>query len=185
MTVLVKRMGAQLVTREAINHLPYRKRGLDEIDLLARISGRRDVLGRKRGKYVRCFVTYADNLPHVLKVYRWRYEQSLDLVREGMYYHDVVGMVARVQRMQYGDFEGQLMVKAHLPIGPHKAEQVGMIKWNPDKLTGYGFRRMSFAEAQKFGRLYGTCAVCGRTLTNETSIDRGIGPVCWEEKQWA
>lgn len=30
------------------------------------------------------------------------------------------------------------------------------------------------------GRLYGRCFVCGRTLTDETSIEKGIGPVCEE-----
>lgn len=179
----VKRIGGQLITRDLIEHFPYRKRG--DIDVIARISGRRDVLGRgSNGRYVRCFVTYADKLSHFAKIYRWNYSPSLDLVREGMYIHDEVGLVARVQRMQYGDDRGQLMVKVHFPIGPGETKQVGMVKWNPDKLTGYGFRRMSYAEAQEFGQLYGTCAVCGRTLTNETSIDRGIGPVCWEADRW-
>jgi hypothetical protein len=30
------------------------------------------------------------------------------------------------------------------------------------------------------GRLYGRCFVCGRTLTDEASIKKGIGPVCEE-----
>jgi hypothetical protein len=38
--------------------------------------------------------------------------------------------------------------------------------------------RMSLEEAKEFGKVYGTCCVCGRTLTNETSIEEGIGPVC-------
>lgn len=38
--------------------------------------------------------------------------------------------------------------------------------------------RMSLEDARAFGALYGTCCNCGRTLTNETSIDLGIGPVC-------
>lgn len=38
--------------------------------------------------------------------------------------------------------------------------------------------RMTLEEAKEFGALYGTCCVCGRTLTNETSIEAGIGPVC-------
>lgn len=32
--------------------------------------------------------------------------------------------------------------------------------------------------ARQFGQLYGMCGVCGRTLTDETSIAAGIGPVC-------
>jgi len=38
--------------------------------------------------------------------------------------------------------------------------------------------RLSPEDAAAFGKLYGVCAVCGRTLTDETSIERGIGPVC-------
>lgn len=37
---------------------------------------------------------------------------------------------------------------------------------------------LTLEEAQELGRLYGTCVVCGRTLTNEQSIEMGIGPVC-------
>lgn len=38
--------------------------------------------------------------------------------------------------------------------------------------------QMSLEQAKEFGALYGTCCVCGRTLTNEASIEAGIGPVC-------
>ncbi len=40
--------------------------------------------------------------------------------------------------------------------------------------------RMTLEEAKAFGALYGTCCVCGRTLTDEKSIEAGIGPVCAE-----
>lgn len=39
-------------------------------------------------------------------------------------------------------------------------------------------RPMLLEEAKKFGALYGICCVCGRTLTDENSIEAGIGPVC-------
>lgn len=38
--------------------------------------------------------------------------------------------------------------------------------------------RLTLEQAKEFGALYGTCCVCGRTLTNEESIEAGIGPVC-------
>lgn len=38
--------------------------------------------------------------------------------------------------------------------------------------------KMSLEDAKQFGVLYGTCCVCGRMLTNESSIADGIGPVC-------
>ena len=37
------------------------------------------------------------------------------------------------------------------------------------------------AEAIAFGRRTGRCCVCGRTLENRESVDRGIGPICAEK----
>ena len=44
-------------------------------------------------------------------------------------------------------------------------------------------KAMSLEEAKAFGRLYGFCVRCGRTLTDEESIAAGIGPVC--SGKWA
>lgn len=35
-----------------------------------------------------------------------------------------------------------------------------------------------------YGKRYGKCAVCARTLTDEDSINRGIGPVCAANYGW-
>lgn len=37
---------------------------------------------------------------------------------------------------------------------------------------------MSQEEQQAYGKLYGACVRCGATLTNEDSIEYGMGPVC-------
>ena len=37
---------------------------------------------------------------------------------------------------------------------------------------------MTVEQAAEFGKLYSVCAVCGRELTLEESIERGVGPVC-------
>jgi hypothetical protein len=42
-------------------------------------------------------------------------------------------------------------------------------------------RRMTVEEAAEFGKLYGICCRCARTLTDETSIELGIGPICREK----
>lgn len=39
-------------------------------------------------------------------------------------------------------------------------------------------REQAFEVAKVHGDLYGRCFVCGRMLTDEESIDRGMGPVC-------
>ena len=38
--------------------------------------------------------------------------------------------------------------------------------------------RMTLEQAKAWGALYGTCCQCGKTLTDEKSIENGIGPVC-------
>lgn len=38
--------------------------------------------------------------------------------------------------------------------------------------------RMSLDEAKAYGNVTGTCCVCSRKLTKESSIQAGIGPVC-------
>jgi hypothetical protein len=38
--------------------------------------------------------------------------------------------------------------------------------------------RLTLEDAAQFGMQYGTCIVCGRTLTHPTSVAAGIGPVC-------
>ena len=38
--------------------------------------------------------------------------------------------------------------------------------------------------AVAFGKAWSTCAVCGLLLTNDESIERGIGPVCAEKFGW-
>ena len=35
-----------------------------------------------------------------------------------------------------------------------------------------------------YGKKYGKCSVCGRTLTDEDSVGRGIGPVCAANYGW-
>lgn len=39
-------------------------------------------------------------------------------------------------------------------------------------------RKMTLEEAMQFGKLYGQCCRCGKTLTDENSIENGIGPIC-------
>lgn len=41
-----------------------------------------------------------------------------------------------------------------------------------------GAHRMSLEDAKHYGRLYGVCVRCGATLTDEASIEAGIGPIC-------
>lgn len=45
-------------------------------------------------------------------------------------------------------------------------------------------QRMSLESAKALGRIYGFCVKCAATLTDETSIASGIGPVCGADGAW-
>jgi hypothetical protein len=40
------------------------------------------------------------------------------------------------------------------------------------------------AAAARYGELTGQCAICNRPLEDETSVERGIGPICWGRVGW-
>lgn len=81
------------------------------------------------------------------------------------------GRIFKVQRAVHGS--GNLYAK-ELIAGTGEFDYVPGIA---NQLVTEG-RPMTLEEAKAYGALYGTCCVCGRTLTNETSIAAGIGPVC-------
>ncbi|WNM69397.1 hypothetical protein SEA_SAMPUDON_50 [Gordonia phage Sampudon] len=46
------------------------------------------------------------------------------------------------------------------------------------KTGAHMVEKLSLEEGEAFGRLYGVCMKCGAFLTNEESIERGMGPIC-------
>lgn len=42
-------------------------------------------------------------------------------------------------------------------------------------------RKDPIGASQRYGRDIGSCGICGLTLTNEESRERGIGPYCWSK----
>lgn len=80
------------------------------------------------------------------------------------------GRVYKVQRAVHGS--GNMYAKVLNPESGKFEYASGAIRnLKPDM-------RMSLDQAKEYGALYGVCARCGRTLTDEASIERAIGPVC-------
>jgi hypothetical protein len=94
---------------------------------------------------------------------------------EGMHRFD--GMIYKVQRAVHGS--GNLYAK-RLVLGQDEfGDTSASFEYAPGAIKSLSeSTRMTLDEAKEFGALYGTCCVCGRTLTNEDSIAAGIGPVC-------
>ncbi|HOY81244.1 MAG TPA: DUF6011 domain-containing protein [Rhodoglobus sp.] len=79
--------------------------------------------------------------------------------------------VYKVQRAVHGS--GHLYAK-HLNeygIFDYAAGAIGMLR-------SRGAEKLTLERARELGKLYGRCMICGATLTDETSIANGIGPVC-------
>lgn len=104
-------------------------------------------------------------------------------VYEGMYRKD--GEIYKVQRAVHGS--GNLYAKILVVDTEAVRDADGSIveaaevhfEYAPGAINKLSVSdKLSLDEAKAFGALYGTCCVCGRTLTNETSIEAGIGPIC-------
>jgi hypothetical protein len=96
---------------------------------------------------------------------------TVEKLTDGMY-KDPDGVIYKVQRALNGS--GHLYAK-RLVIG----EGSGTFEYERGAISRLRLEwRMTVEEAAAFGRLYGWCCVCGRPLTDEQSIERGIGPVC-------
>jgi hypothetical protein len=94
-------------------------------------------------------------------------------ITDGMYRKD--GVIYKVQKAVHGS--GNLYAKK-LVISEVQGDKAGF-EYAPGivrKLTLAD--KMTLEEAKEFGQLYGICCQCGATLTDETSIAAGIGPIC-------
>ena len=80
-------------------------------------------------------------------------------------------VIYKVQRSQAGNLYAKRLVGE--PGGSLSWEYVGAAPVRSGRL-----QQLDLETAKRFGQLYGACCVCGRTLTNEGSIEAGIGPVC-------
>lgn len=97
------------------------------------------------------------------------------VTEDGMY-KTPDGTIYKVQRNRE---RTNLYAKRLVVLGPGEDSATVEFVYAPGALrTLTADMRLSLEDAKAFGALYGTCCVCGRTLTNETSIEAGIGPIC-------
>lgn len=103
-------------------------------------------------------------------------------LEDGMYKKDNV--IYKVQHAVHGSGRQYAKKLCYFDPDGHEARQAGtegsweFIYQQGAINTLSPEDRMSLEEAQEFGRIYGVCCRCGRTLTDENSIEAGIGPIC-------
>ena len=98
----------------------------------------------------------------------------------GMYRHGET--IFKVQKAVHGS--GHLYAKRLVPgewqeVAGERLVSPATFEYAPGALKTLAAEdRLTVEQAKEYGALYGTCIVCGRTLTDEKSIAAGIGPVC-------
>lgn len=98
-------------------------------------------------------------------------ETPKDEREDGMYIKDGV-----VYKVQYNLAKTHLYAKRLVQHGEGDAsfEYAGGL----NRLGLNAEHKMTLDQAKEYGALYGTCCNCARTLTDEKSIEAGIGPIC-------
>jgi hypothetical protein len=94
-------------------------------------------------------------------------------ITDGLY-RSPEGTVYKVQKAVHGS--GHLYAK-RLEVDPDTKTGTFEYAYGAIRLIDPAWR-MTKEDAIAFGALYGCCCNCGRTLTDEKSIEAGIGPIC-------
>ena len=98
---------------------------------------------------------------------------------DGIYVFNETGdspTIYKVYKMVHGS--GRQGLKRLQPVQPGSRKGQFRYIGLASKNLPWHARKMTIEEAKEFGKLYGFCVVCGRTLTDEISIANGIGPIC-------
>jgi len=85
-----------------------------------------------------------------------------------------------VQRPKQGKWAGWTFVNVWASDEQHPIKGMAAKRQILEKIRYDGIQQA----AERFGREIGSCAICGRTLTDPTSISIGIGPVCRGYTGW-
>lgn len=86
--------------------------------------------------------------------------------------------------VRHADQGGMVKYFLRQVIGGQGAVQVRM---SPEAMVSIARKIMATGAREamlRFGQELGSCGHCGRTLTNQASRERGIGPVCAGNKGW-
>lgn len=97
-----------------------------------------------------------------------KWTKGTQITQDGIYLMD--GQVFKVQKAVHGS--GHLYAKLLDTATKKFVYAPGMV----GKLRAE--HKMTLEQAKEYGALYGICCNCCATLTNEVSIEAGIGPVC-------
>jgi len=151
-----------------------------QLDLLAAIKTDRDLTAADLAK-VNTITELSDRrktsdlIGRLIKLPRKPVERPAHLqeITEGMW--KIGDTIFKVQRAVHGS--GNLYAKELVHDLVEDTWYFEYARGAVRKLEENGVK-LTLEDAKAFGVLYGTCAICGRLLTKEASIEAGIGPIC-------
>jgi hypothetical protein len=100
-------------------------------------------------------------------------------------YAVMIGGTLKFFRIKIGKTESRWAGFIFIDAG-RGGDMNGNLYWTPVKDFAYKRQILTLIATEpkkamaRFGQEVGSCGRCGRTLTDETSRARGIGPDCWE-----
>lgn len=109
----------------------------------------------------------------------WKATVGPDELTDGMYRKD--GEIYKVQVAVHGSkrLYAKKLVKLDEPRQMAKGVRTHEFEYASGAIrTLTPADKMTLEEAKAWGALYGTCCCCGALLTDENSIEAGIGPIC-------
>lgn len=86
----------------------------------------------------------------------------------------------KVDRPTEGKWAGYVFVKVQASDDEHPIRGRAAADAILAKIAAAGVK----AASERYGQELGSCSICGRTLTDETSRELGIGPVCRAATGW-
>lgn len=125
---------------------------------------------------ITCMIATNKALKAAVPVQKANVLKIAEAVTTGMYHYEDKNY--RVRESKAGRLYAEEAVSTKQNDGTFKTQFIyarGVIT----KLTGD--HRMTAEQAKAHGAYFGTCVCCGKTLTNEVSIDRMVGPICWDK----
>lgn len=85
----------------------------------------------------------------------------------------------KVDRPTEGRWAGKVFVKLMV------SDEEQRMSWSATRSILAKIAEVGAAEASaRYGHEIGECGICGRTLTNDESRERGIGPICAAKNGW-
>lgn len=117
---------------------------------------------------------------HIDEALKQPREAAADEITEDGMYRTPAGVIFKVQWNQsHTRLYAKRLTKLDEPIVMKTKTKTHEFEYAPGGLRNLTpAMKMTLDEAKEWGALYGTCCVCGAELTNEASIEAGIGPVC-------